>query len=65
MSFSDPHIRPVMKGRVHKKYLFTAFIYNDIAKRIRKQTNQGTCIMQETRLDLCISGIPSDCISLR
>ena len=65
MSFSDPPIRPVMKGTVHKIYLFTAFIYNDITKRIRKQTKKGTCIMPETRLDLCISGIPSDCISLR
>ena len=40
MSFSDPHIRPVMKGTVHKIYLFTAFIYNDITKRIRKQAKK-------------------------
>jgi hypothetical protein len=38
--FSDSHRRPVMKGTVHKNYLFTAFIYNDITRRIRKQTNK-------------------------
>uniref|UniRef100_A0A0A9EAS8 Uncharacterized protein n=1 Tax=Arundo donax TaxID=35708 RepID=A0A0A9EAS8_ARUDO len=33
--------------------------------RMLSMPSAFNCIMQETRLDLCISGIPSDCISLR